>query len=57
MWFLFGKIIIYFFWVSGELDNYRLIEYCVVIFYNGNEKWGDIKCYYSFYFMCEKKIY
>uniref|UniRef100_A0A8W8J7J8 C-type lectin domain-containing protein n=1 Tax=Magallana gigas TaxID=29159 RepID=A0A8W8J7J8_MAGGI len=57
MWFSSGKTTTYLPWASGEPDNHRSIEHCAVIFHNGNEKWGDTKCHYSFYFMCEKKIY
>lgn len=56
MWFLFGKIVNYFFWDNGELNNYNLLEYCVVIFYVGKEKWYDGNCISSFNFMCKKKI-
>lgn len=54
--FLFGKIVNYFFWDGGELNNYDLLEYCVFIFNGGIEKWFDGNCISSFNFMCKKKI-
>lgn len=57
MWFSSGKTAAYLPWFSGEPNNHNSIEHCAVIFNNGNEKWNDTKCHYSFYFMCEKKIY
>lgn len=57
MWFSSGKTAAYLPWFSGEPNNHNSVEHCAVIFNNGNEKWNDTKCHYSFYFMCEKKIY